>query len=90
MDSTSNRSTRLRYPISAVVACAALATQRWPWKAAAAGSTSVTTVHLVGHETQSKVLSQGGFGDEVIFTGILDNAAGGQPGGHLRGRAYLG
>ena len=34
----------------------------------------------MGHETQSKVLSQGGFGDEVIFTGNLDNDAGSQVG----------
>ena len=89
MNSTSNRSTRLRYLVAAVVACAALATAV-AVSAAAAGGTSVTTIHLVGHETQSKVLSQGGFGDEVIFTGKPRQRRWQQPGGHLRRHAYPG
>jgi hypothetical protein len=80
MNSTSNRSARLRYLVTAVVACAALATAMAAKVAAAGGTsasgTSVRTIHLVRHETQNKLLSQAGFGDEVIFTGILDNAAG--------------
>jgi hypothetical protein len=79
MNSTSNRSARLRYRVAAVVACAALATAGA--KAAAAGGTSasdssVYTIHLVGHETQYKLLNQGGFGDEAIFRGNLDSVAG--------------
>ena len=34
------------------------------------------TIHLVAHEKQRKFLNNGGFGDEEIFRGILDNAAG--------------
>ena len=30
----------------------------------------------MGHETQHKLISQGGFGDEEVFTGTLDNASG--------------
>jgi hypothetical protein len=37
---------------------------------------TVHTVHLVAHEKQRKFLNEGGFGDEEIFRGILDNAAG--------------
>jgi hypothetical protein len=44
--------------------------------AAATGTTAAQTIHLVAHEKQRKVLSQGGFGDEEIFRGILDNATG--------------
>lgn len=39
-------------------------------------TTSVQTIHLVAHETQHKFFNQGGFGDEEIFRGILDNATG--------------
>jgi hypothetical protein len=39
-------------------------------------ATSVHTIHLVAHETQRKFLNEGGFGDEEIFRGILDNATG--------------
>ena len=34
------------------------------------------TIHLVAHEKQRKFLNEGGFGDEEIFRGILDNASG--------------
>jgi hypothetical protein len=33
-------------------------------------------IHLVAHEKQRKFLNEGGFGDEEIFRGILDNASG--------------
>jgi hypothetical protein len=39
-------------------------------------TTSVQTIHLVAHETQHKFLNHGGFGDEEIFAGVLDNATG--------------
>ena len=80
MNSTSNRSARWRYLIAAIAACAALATAGAATAAAAgrtsASGTSVHTIHLEGHETQHKLISQGGFGDEEIFSGNLDNAAG--------------
>jgi hypothetical protein len=44
--------------------------------AAAAGAMTPQTIHLVAHETQRKFLNEGGFGDEEIFRGTLDNAAG--------------
>jgi hypothetical protein len=44
--------------------------------AAATGATTGQTIHLVAHEQQRKLLSQGGFGDEEIFRGILDDATG--------------
>ena len=80
MNSSSNRSAHSRYMVAAVVACAALATAGAA-KAAAAGGisasgTSAHTIQLVGHETQHKLISQGGFGDEEVFSGNLDNAAG--------------
>ena len=43
--------------------------------AATTGATT-QTIHLVAHEQQRKLLSQGGFGDEEIFRGILDDATG--------------
>jgi hypothetical protein len=74
------RSTRWRYRVAAVIACAALATAGAAKAAAAGGTsasgTSVHTIHLEGHETQHKLISQGGFGDEEVFSGTLDNAAG--------------
>src|SRR6516225_6495458 len=63
-----------------VVACAALAmagaTTALAARGASASGTSVHTIHLVGHETQNKFLSQGGYGDESISSGNLDKAAG--------------
>ncbi|HEY2306991.1 MAG TPA: hypothetical protein VGI05_14020 [Streptosporangiaceae bacterium] len=44
--------------------------------AATTGAATGQTIHLVAHEKQRKFLSEGGFGDEEIFRGILDNAAG--------------
>ena len=74
------RSAHWRYVVAAVVACAALATAGAATAAAAGGTsasgTSVHTIHLVGHETQRKLISQGGFGDEEIFSGSLDTATG--------------
>jgi len=74
------RSAHWRYVVAAVVACAALATAGAATAAAAGGAsasgTSVHTIHLEGHETQHKLISQGGFGDEEVFTGTLDNASG--------------
>ena len=73
-------SARWRNVVAAAVACAALATAGAATAAAAGGTsasgTSVHTIHLEGHETQHKLISQGGFGDEEIFSGNLDNAAG--------------
>ena len=80
------RSARRRY---LVVACAALATAGAATAALAgstsASGTSVHTIHLVGHETQNKFLSQGGYGDESISSGILDNAAGSTQVGNFAG-----
>ena len=71
------RSAHWRY---LVLASAALATAGAATAAAAGGSsasgTSVHTIQLVGHETQHKSISQGGLGDEEIFSGTLDKAAG--------------
>ena len=53
---------------------AAAAAQASP--AAATGATTGRTIHLVAHEQQRKLLSEGGFGDEEIFRGTLDNATG--------------
>ncbi|HEY2308001.1 MAG TPA: hypothetical protein VGI05_19185 [Streptosporangiaceae bacterium] len=39
-------------------------------------ATAGQTIHLVAHEKQRKLLNQGGFGDEEIFRGILDDATG--------------
>ena len=74
------RSAPWRHRVAAVVACLALATAGAAKAAAAAGTStshaSVHTIQLVGHEMQHKSISQGGFGDEEIFSGNLDNAAG--------------
>ena len=82
----------LRYLAAAVVAGAGLVTASAAAAAAAgpgshpvpratAGRTAASaasgqTIHLVAHEKQRKFLHHGGFGDEEIFRGILDNAAG--------------
>jgi hypothetical protein len=80
MSSTSNRSARLHYLVAAVVACATLAAAGAATAAIAGGTStsgaSVHTIRLVGHETQHKLISHGGFGDEEIFSGNLDKAAG--------------
>ena len=39
-------------------------------------ATSAHTIRLVAHETHRKAFNHGGFGDEEIFGGTLDNAAG--------------
>lgn len=44
--------------------------------AATTGAMTPQTIHLVAHEKQRKFLNEGGFGDEEIFRGILDNASG--------------
>ena len=54
---------------------AAAAAQASP-AARPAAATGGQTIHLVAHEKQRKLLSQGGFGDEEIFRGILDDATG--------------
>ena len=74
------RSERWRYLIAAAVVCAALAAA-WAATTADVGGTSASgtsahTIQLVGHETQHKLISQGGFGDQEIFSGMLDKAAG--------------
>jgi hypothetical protein len=43
---------------------------------ATTGARSPQSIHLVAHEKQRKFLNRGGFGDEEIFRGILDNATG--------------
>ena len=53
---------------------AAAAAQASP--AARPAAATGQTIHLVAHEQQRKLLSQGGFGDEEIFRGILDDATG--------------
>jgi hypothetical protein len=84
--------TRLRARAAAVIACAGLLTAAAATAAgaasdshpapraaagrAAAGATPGQTIHLVAHETQRKFFNHGGFGDQEIFRGILDNAAG--------------
>jgi hypothetical protein len=74
------RSAPWRYLVAVAVACAVLAIAGVAKKAAAGStslnSTSVHTIHLEGHETQHKLISQGGFGDEEVFSGILNKTAG--------------
>jgi len=92
---------RLAYLAAAVVACAGLVTATAAAAAAAgpgshpvpraaggrtaAGATPAQTIHLVAHEKQHKFLNNGGFGDEEIFRGILDNASGTTPVGIFAG-----
>jgi len=47
-----------------------------PAATGATGATAGQTIHLVAHEKQRKFFNNGGFGDEEIFRGILDNATG--------------
>jgi hypothetical protein len=83
---------RLRHLAAVVIACAGLVIAAAATAAAAApdshsaprataGGTSASatpgqTIHLVAHEKQRKFFNNGGFGDEEIFRGILDNASG--------------
>ena len=60
--------------VSAIAATAQASPTAHP--AATTGAMTVHTIHLVAHETHRKFLNEGGFGDEEIFRGILDNAAG--------------
>ena len=63
--------------LGAVSATAATAqASQYAHPAATTGAMATQTIHLVAHEKQRKLLSQGGFGDEEIFRGILDNATG--------------
>jgi len=87
-----HRAARLRYLAAAVIGCAGVVTATAATAAAAApgshpvpratagrtaaDATSVQTIHLVAREKQRKFFNNGGFGDEEIFRGILDNAAG--------------
>jgi hypothetical protein len=58
------------------VATAAAAAQPSRSVSSAAGGSTAQTLHLVAHEKQHKFLNEGGFGDQEIFRGILDNATG--------------
>jgi len=60
--------------VSATAAAAQASQPAHP--AAATGAMTAHTIHLVAHEKQRKFFHHGGFGDEEIFRGILDNAAG--------------
>jgi hypothetical protein len=60
--------------VSAIAATAQASPTAHP--AASTGAITPHTIHLVAHEKQRKFLNHGGFGDEEIFRGILDNAAG--------------
>jgi hypothetical protein len=59
---------------SAIAATAQASQSAHP--AATTGATTAHTIHLVAHEKQRKFLNEGGFGDQEIFRGILDNASG--------------
>jgi hypothetical protein len=45
-------------------------------QAAHPAAATTQTIHLVAHEKQRKFFNNGGFGDEEIFRGTLDNATG--------------
>ena len=60
--------------VSAIAATAQASPTAHP--AATTGAMTRHTIHLVAHEKQRKFLNEGGFGDQEIFRGILDNAAG--------------
>jgi hypothetical protein len=59
---------------SAIAATAQASQSAHP--AATTGAMTAHTIHLVAHEKQRKFLNEGGFGDQEIFRGILDNASG--------------
>jgi hypothetical protein len=63
----------LLFAVSATAATAQASQAAHP--AAATGATT-QTIHLVAHEKQRKFFNNGGFGDEEIFRGTLDNATG--------------
>jgi hypothetical protein len=74
---------RVCYLAAALAACAGLLTASAAAPAAAESARysvprtgAVHSIHLVAHETQRKFFNHGGFGDEEIFRGILDNASG--------------
>lgn len=69
------RSGRWRWLTAGAAMAAVLALGPLPGNASTS-SPSPRTIHLVAHEQQHKFLNQGGLGDEEIFRGILDNAAG--------------
>jgi hypothetical protein len=69
--------------VSATAATAQASQSAHP--AATAGARSPQSIHLVAHEKQRKFLNQGGFGDEEIFRGILDNATGARQVGFFAG-----
>jgi hypothetical protein len=60
--------------VSAIAATAQASQSAHP--AATTDAMTPHTIHLVAHEKQRKFLNHGGFGDEEIFQGILDNASG--------------
>jgi len=60
--------------VSAIAATAQASQTAQP--AATTGAMTSHTIHLVAHEKQRKFLNEGGFGDQEIFRGILDNASG--------------
>ena len=60
--------------MSATVAAAQASATAHP--AATTGAMTPHTIHLVAHEKQRKFFNHGGFGDEEVFRGILDNASG--------------
>jgi hypothetical protein len=60
--------------VSATAAAAQASQSGHPARATAAMTPQ--TIRLVAHEKQHKFLNEGGFGDQEIFPGILDNASG--------------
>ena len=60
--------------VSAIAATAQASQSAHP--AATTDAMTPHTIHLVAHEKQRKFLNHGGFGEEEIFRGILDDAAG--------------
>ena len=62
--------------LAALSATAATAQASQAAHPAAAPGATTQTIHLVAHEKQRKFFNNGGFGDEEIFRGTLDNATG--------------